>query len=198
MVLRVKKLFSLALCIVLAVVFSGCARSDAKAAFCDMMDSFCTGSADEIEKYYNFEDISRFINEEDGNAVQDVILSTLTQMTYKVEGTDKIDKKAVKVTAKVTTIDFSSVMEKYITSITEMVAEPDYQKNISTMTPEQYQKILAGKMEEIINSGNSGTVEKNVSVTMVKENNQWKPGGDKEDIIGELFGDLTDAVNSLI
>lgn len=193
-----KKFFSLVLCIVLAVIFSGCARSDAKGAFCEMMDAFCTGSADEIEEYYNFEDISRFINEEDGDAVQDVILSTLTQMTYKVEGTDKIDKNAVKVTAKVTTIDFSSVMEKYITSITDMVAEPDYQKNISTMTPEQYQKILAEKMEDIINSGDLGTVEKSVSVTMVKENNQWKPGGDKEDIIGELFGDLTDAVNSLI
>ena len=163
-----------------------------------MMEAFRTGSADEIAEYYDFEDISRFINEDDGNAMQNAILSTLTQMTYKIDKTEKTDKNAVKITATVTTIDFSAVMDKYITSVTEMVADSDYQKNVINMTPEQYQKILAEKMTDIINSGDLGSVEKNVSVTMVKENEQWKPGGDKEDIISELFGDLTDAVNSLI
>lgn len=194
-----KAFISLFLTAVLAFALTGCgAAKDAQTAFDTMMQAFQTGDQAQISAYYDFEAVSKFINEEDGAELQDVILSTLKKMTYEVESAEKQDGSAVKISAKVTTLDFSEVMNRYIAQVMAMVASEEYQARVAEMTQQEYQKLLAEQMRTVLEQSDIPTAENSVTVTMVKEDGTWKAGGDKEAFLGALFANLTNAVNSLV
>ncbi len=190
----------LSILLVLMLVFlTGCgAKGDAETAFDTMMKVLQTGDAEAILPYYNFNQESKFVNPDASSEMLQVVLGTMKDMKYHVESVEKIDGANVKITAKVTTLDFSQVINLYIEKLLTMVEDPDYQAQVGGMSQEDYQMRMADQMTEIITSGELGTEEKTVSITMVKEEDTWVPGGDKEDFFGSLFENLIGAVNSLI
>lgn len=199
--MRQLKQIGLGLLLVMVLVFAltGCgAEKDAQAAFDTMMQAFQTGEQQQISAYYDFAEMSNFINEEDGSRLQGVILSTLKQMQYQVDAVEKQDKNTVKISTKITTLDFSEVMNRYITAVMNLVASPEYQAKVSEMTQQEYQKLLAEQMQTVLEQGDIPAAENTVSVTMVKEDGVWKIGGDREAFLGALFANLTNAVNSLV
>lgn len=196
---KMKKIGAVILMVVMMASVTGCGgEKDARAAFDGMMQAFQTGEAEKINAYYDFAEVSRFINVEDQAEMLQTILDTLKQMEYRVDSVEKIDGANVKVTATVTTMDFSQVLDRYLEKVIAMVSDESYQARIGSMTQEEYQKLLASQMTETLKEGAFPTTEKTISVTMVKEGGKWVAGGDKDAFLGALFSNLTEAVNSLV
>ncbi len=193
-----KRILGIVMVLVLAFL-TGCgAKGDAETAFDTMMKTFQTGNAEAILPYYDFEQESQFVNPDASEEMLRVVLATLQDMKYHVESVEKIDGANVRMIARVTTLDFSQVMNLYIERLLTMVEDQEYQGQVPGMSQTDYQKRVADQMAEILTSEELGTVEKTVTLTMVKENDTWVPGGDKEDFYGALFENLIGAVNSLI
>ncbi len=194
-----KKIVCLLLVIVMAFMLVGCgAKGDAKKAFNNMMQAFQTGEAETISKYYDFNAVSRFVNADDQTEMLNAVLEPLKSMQYQVISVEKLDGANVRVTASITSIDFTEVMDRYIKGVMEMVVSDSYQDQVAGMSKEDYQKLLASKMTEVLAQADIPKTDKEVSVTMVKKDGEWVAGGDSDELLGALFGNLTDAVNSLI
>lgn len=194
-----KKRIASILLVLLLVFLTGCgAKGDAETAFGAMMDTFKTGDAEVIKPYYDFHQESQFVNPDVSAEMLQVVLDTMKEMEYQVESVEKIDGANVKITAQVTTLDFSQVINLYIERLLTLVADEEYQAQVAGMSQADYQKLLADQMAEILTAEEIAAEEKTVSVTMVKQDDAWVPGGDKDAFFGALFGNLINAVNSLI
>ncbi len=184
--------------IILAVSASGCGvAQEAQTAFDTMMQTFQAGELEGVGRYYDFDTKNQFVNGKARQELLEKVLETLKEMRYRITGIEKIDGANVKFTVELTTLDFSEIMDQYIKRITAMTADAAYQAKVSVMTQEEYQGLLAEQMTEILEE-ELETVTKDVSVTMVKQGDTWIPGGDKEMFFGAVFGNLLDAVNSLV
>ncbi len=196
---KISKVIAIIMVLFLSVGLVGCnAVEEATKAFDEMMAAFKSGEKEKIFEYYNFEEESKIIDDMVSDEFYSVVLSTLSKMDYKIKNTEKIDGSTVKFTVDLTTIDFSKVMELYINKIMEMVASPEYQAKVSSMTKEEYQKELTDKMVEVIESPDMTTKENQVELTMNKVNGTWYPGPEKDEFIKSVFSSLMDAVNSLV
>ncbi len=194
-----KRITSIFLVVMLAFL-TGCgAKNSAKADFHTMIDTFQTGDVEKIKQYYDFSQESLFVNTSASGDLIEVVLGTMQNMKCKVETTEKIDDSTVKIAAKVTTLDFSQVMNLYIERLMKMVEDESYQEQVSQMEQADYQRKIAEQMMEILTTEEIATVEKTVAVTMVKqEDGTWLPGEDRDQFFGALFGNLLNAVHSLI
>lgn len=190
--------YSRMLCL-LAVVFlmGGCgAKQDAGGAFETMMQTLISGDVEKIGAYYQIQD-QDLLDQETKSVVTTAAAEVLKKTQYRVTSVEKEDAGSVKITAAVTTVDFSKVVSTYLGEVMTMVADADYQAKLPTMTQEEYQKCLADKMAEVIRRDDLGTVETTLTVTMVKEDGTWVPGSDKDAFFEALFGNLIKAVSSL-
>lgn len=194
-----RKFLTAATATVLMMILAGCGTvKEANAAFDTMMQAFQTGDKTQISQYYDFDSVSNFINAEDSEQLQNAILSTLKQMSYKVEASEKMEDGSVKLQVKVTTLDFSDVMKRYMDQVMQMVASAEYQAKVSEMTQEEYQKQLANCMLNVLAQTDIPSTENTIEVTMIENDGSWQIGGDKDAFLGALFANLSDAVNSLI
>lgn len=193
-----------ALCLLLAAILAtagtACGQEkEARQALDAMMQAFQTGQEEQIGAYYDFDQVSSFISKEDEAELRAAILDTLKQMTYQVESSDKKSGTEVTFQLKITTLDFSEVMDRYIGKVIELVGSPEYQANVSAMSQEAYQKQLADQMTAVLREGDDiPKADKEVSVTMVKEGDVWKAGGDQQAFLNALFANLSQAVDSLV
>lgn len=194
-----KKFLAVLMIGAISLCLFGCnAEEDAEAALDTMMTAFKSGDREQILSYYDFEAESNIIDAEESRALEEVILSTLSKMDYKIKGAEKLDSSQVRFDIELTTVDFSKIMELYITQVMTMVASPEYQAKVNTMTQEEYQQMLAEQMKEVIASPEVSTAVNEVTLTMVKENGVWTAGPEKEEFINSVFNNLWDAVNSLV
>ena len=183
----------------LAVVFlmGGCgAKQDAGGAFDTMMLALISGDLEKISAYYQIQD-QDLLDQETKSVVTTAAAEVLKKTQYRITSAEKEDDGSVKITAAVTTVDFSKVVSTYLGEVMAMVADADYQAKLPSMTQEEYQKRLADKMAEVIRRDDLGTVETTLTVTMVKEDGTWVPGSDKDAFFEALFGNLIKAVSSL-
>lgn len=183
----------------LAVVFlmGGCgAKQDAGGAFDTMMQALISGDLEKISAYYQIQD-QDLLDQETKSVVTTAAAEVLKKTQYRITSAEKEDDGSVKITAAVTTVDFSKVVSTYLGEVMAMVADADYQAKLPSMTQEEYQKRLADKMAEVIRRDDLGTVETTLTVTMVKEDGTWVPGSDKDAFFEALFGNLIKAVSSL-
>lgn len=183
------------LAIILLMVGCG-AKKDAKGAFETMMQTLISGDPEKISIYYQPKD-QDFLDQETKSVVTTAAAEVLKKTQYRVTSAEKADNGSVKITASVTTVDFSKVVSAYLGEVMAMVADADYQAKLPSMTQEEYQKRLADKMAEVIRRDDLSTVETTLTVTMVKEDGTWVPGSDKDAFFEALFGNLIKAVSSL-
>ena len=175
----------------------GCgAKQDAGGAFDTMMQALISGDLEKISAYYQIQD-QDLLDQETKSVVTTAAAEVLKKTQYRITSAEKEDDGSVKITAAVTTVDFSKVVSTYLGEVMAMVADADYQAKLPSMTQEEYQKRLADKMAEVIRRDDLGTVETTLTVTMVKEDGTWVPGSDKDAFFEALFGNLIKAVSSL-
>lgn len=195
----IKRMVVILIISAMAVTLFGCGAEESSAkALTEMLESMKTGQRDEIGKYYDFEENSGYVNVEDSNEALDAILSTLTRMEYKIKSTNKIDSDNVEFSVELKTIDAKRVMELYIDNVMAMVEDPEYQSQLETMEQEDYQKRLANQMTTALQSEDIGMATNEIKITMTRQDDNWTVADGTEELINILFGNLEDAVNSMV
>ncbi len=196
---NIKKVFCLILVGVMMITITGCgAQPDAEAAFLGMMEALQTGEVETINTYYNFEEISRFLEAENQETLLGAVFQTLQNMDYEISSVEKIDGANVKITAKVSTLDFSKVLGLFLEEMITLTATPEYQAKVPQMKAEEYQQMLAEIMIKVLQNPNIPQVEKTATITMVKQDGKWIPGGDKNEFFSRFFGNVIQTINSLL
>ncbi len=188
--------------VIMAVILllSGCSNADseAKESFEDMMSAFKSCDESQIDLYYDFDKVSAYIEETDGEEFKEAILSTLSKIEYKINSSKKVNSDAVRLNVDITTVDFSAITEKYIAAVVELVNSDEYRNKIKAMTDDEYKSLMAEQMILAIEEGGAATKTKTIDVTMKKNGVVWELGGDTRLFLGTLFENLSNAVNSLI
>lgn len=194
-----KKMLSYILILIIVICVTGCgSKNDAKEALDIMMQGFKTGDAEKINEYYDFDEISRFINPNKQDEMLLAVLNILPEMDYSILSADRIDSNTVGINLKIKTLDFSHIMNMYIQEVENMVDNSEYKTKLSTITQEEYQGLLADKMLYAINQNDADKIVKTVYVTMKKQNGKWYMSDGNESFLRAMFGNLIDAVNSLL
>lgn len=194
-----KKITAVCMVLVLLVALTGCGGTgDATNALDSMMTALKSGEKSQIMQYYDFDAETEPILAENKDELEQAILQTLTQMTYKVSAAEKVDKNTVKVSVEVTTLDFSEVMNRFVNKVMEMVASEEYQNEIGSMSQEAYQGKLAEQMLYVLAQNDIPTVSETLEVTMAKESGEWKMTEGKSEFMNAVFANLIQVVTSLV
>lgn len=195
-----KKLISIiALLISAVLIFSSCDSGTAEAqnAFRDIMETFKTCDEKAIDEAYGFTEIVSFVDKTSGEKLRNAVISTLSEMEYKVNSAERISSSAVRLNVDIKTVDFSQIVDIYIDKVTELVKSREYQSKISSMDDEEYETLMADKMIEAIDEANGEKVTKTLDVVMTKSGSAWKLGGNSDEFLEALFEGLSTAVESL-
>lgn len=182
------------------LAMSGCSESesDAVAAFEQTMSAFKSGIGDEIDKYYSFDRVTAYIDKADGEEFRDTVLSTLSAMDYKINSTKAVNSESVILNVTFETVDFSKIVGAFIDEAVKLTESGDYQRKISVMSDEEYNRIMTEAMKKCINDGVSEKRTQTADVTMIKDSaGKWIIGGNSEEVLGILFADLSEALDYL-
>ena len=182
------------------IFFSGCSNleSDARKSFENMMSAFKSCDENQIDLYYDFDKVSAYIKDSDGEEFKDALLSTLSELDYKINSVKKVEADTVRFNVEITTIDFSAITNEYISAVINLVESPEYQSKINKMSNDEYKKIMSQQMIKAIDASRETNKTKTIDVTMKKNDTKWELSGDTKLFLGTLFENLSNAVNSLI
>lgn len=190
----------LVLLISAALIFSSCdgGTAEAQSAFRNIMETFKSGDEKAIDEAYGFTEIVSFVDKTSGEKLRNAVISTLTEMEYKVNSAERVSTSVVRLNVDIKTVDFSQIVDSYIDKVTELVESREYQSRISSMNDEEYETLMTGKMIEAIVEADGEKVTKTLDVVMTKSGNMWKLGGNSDEFLEALFAGLGTAVESLM
>lgn len=182
------------------LVLGGCSgnESEAVSAFEQTMSAFKSGIGDEIDKYYSFDRVTAYIDKADGEELRETVLSTLSAMDYKINSTKAVNSESVILNVTFETADFSKIVGAFIDEAIKLTESGDYQKKISAMSDEEYNRIMTEAMKKCIKDGAGEKRTQTADVTMIKDTaGKWTIGGNSEEVLGILFADLSEALDYL-
>lgn len=189
--------------VLICAAMTGCGRSDeeltaeATTEFESLMQTFQTGDVEQIKQADKSGDIAEDLNEITNANLTAAIFGALKNMTYTVNSTTVTDDSDVRFNVTLNTINSSLVMQEYISSITTLVASPEYQAQLATMTKEDYDNLMSEQMINIINSGTIPTVENTVDVTLSSENGSWQIE-DSDEFMGLIYENVVDVLDEIV
>lgn len=189
--------------VLICSAMTGCGRSDeeltaeATAEFESLMQTFQTGDVEQIKQADRSGDIAEDLNEITNANLTAAIFGALKNMTYTVNSTTVTDDSDVRFNVTLSTINSSLVMQEYISSITTLVASPEYQAQLATMTKEDYENLMSEQMINIINSGTIPTVENTVDVTLSLDNGSWEIE-DSDEFMGLIYENVVDVLDEIV
>lgn len=183
-----------------ALILSACSSAEANAekALKDMMSAFKSCNEEQIDLYYDFDKVSAYIKEADGEEFKDAVLSTLSEVEYEINSAQKLGSDTVKFNIALTTIDYSAVIDEYVSAVIDLVGSREYQSKSTAMSDAEYKRIMSQQMIKAIDNAKGKTKTKTIDVTMKKSDGKWILSGDTRLFLGTLFENLSNAVNSLI
>ena len=184
---------------ILLFTFTACgAQSGATKAFDAMMQALKSGEKEQVQAYFDMDGVMEKLLTEPKTELEDAVLATLKKMEYKVTAIQKIDNNQVSIEAKLTTLDFSEAMNRFLNEVMLLVSDEEYRTHIGTMSKEMYQDLLIEQMLTVLTQTDIPKIESNVSVIMTKENGTWKMEHGGEMFLDAIFAKLFKAVNSLV
>ncbi len=189
--------------VLICAAVTGCGRSneeltaEATAEFESLMQAFQTGDVEQIKQADKSGDIAENLNEIANANLTAAIFGALKNMTYTVNSTTVTDDSDVRFNVTLNTINSSLVMQEYISSITTLVASPEYQAQLATMTKEDYENLMSEQMINIINSGTIPTVENTVDVTLSLDNGSWEIK-DSDEFMGLIYENVVDVLDEIV
>ncbi len=189
--------------VLICAAMTGCGRSDeeltaeATTEFESLMQTFQTGDVEQIKQADKSGDIAENLNEIANANLTAAIFGALKNMTYTVNSTTVTDDSDVRFNVTLNTINSSLVMQEYISSITTLVASPEYQAQLATMTKEDYENLMSEQMINIINSGTIPTVENTVDVTLSLDNGSWEIK-DSDEFMGLIYENVVDVLDEIV
>ena len=189
--------------VLICAAMTGCGRSDeeltaeATTEFESLMQTFQTGDVEQIKQADKSGDIAEDLNEITNANLTAAIFGALKNMTYTINSTTVTDDSDVRFNVTLNTINSSLVMQEYISSITTLVASPEYQAQLATMTKEDYDNLMSEQMINIINSGTIPTVENTVDVTLSLDNGSWEIK-DSDEFMGLIYENVVDVLDEIV
>lgn len=189
--------------VLICAAMTGCGRSndeltaEATTEFESLMQTFQTGDVEQIKQADKSGDIAEDLNEITNANLTAAIFGALKNMTYTINSTTVTDDSDVRFNVTLNTINSSLVMQEYISSITTLVASPEYQAQLATMTKEDYENLMSEQMINIINSGTIPTVENTVDVTLSSENGSWEIE-DSDEFMGLIYENVVDVLDEIV
>lgn len=184
---------------ILLFSFTACgAQSGATKAFEAMMQAFKSGEKEQVQTYFDLDGAMAKILTGRKTELEDAVLATLKKMDYKVMAIQKIDNKKVSIEAKLTTLDFSEAMNRFLNQVMLLVSGEEYRNHIGNMSKERYQDLLIEQMLAVLAQTDIPKTEHTISVTMTKENGTWKMEHGGEAFLDIIFANLFKTVNSLV
>ncbi len=189
--------------VLICAAMTGCGRSndeltaEATTEFESLMQTFQTGDVEQIKQADKSGDIAEDLNEITNANLTAAIFGALKNMTYTINSTTVTDDSDVRFNVTLNTINSSLVMQEYISSITTLVASPEYQAQLATMTKEDYDNLMSEQMINIINSGTIPTVENTVDVTLSSENGSWQIE-DSDEFMGLIYENIVDVLDEIV
>ena len=189
------------LCLCMTFCFTGCrdtAKNDAQSSLENILTAFKSGDREEIDKYYSFDRITAYIDKQRGEDYKNTLLSTLSDMEYDIKSAEKISAETVKINISVDTVDFSAVIDDFITKMGEITDSSQYKSTVNTMTDEEYNRLVTDTMGECIRDNKDKKTNNNLDITMIKSaDGGWIIGGNSEEILGVLFANIGNAADYL-
>ena len=189
--------------VLICAAMTGCGRSndeltaEATTEFESLMQTFQTGDVEQIKQADKSGDIAEDLNEITNANLTAAIFGALKNMTYTINSTTVTDDSDVRFNVTLNTINSSLVMQEYISNITTLVASPEYQAQLATMTKEDYDNLMSEQMINIINSGTIPTVENTVDVTLSSENGSWQIE-DSDEFMGLIYENVVDVLDEIV
>lgn len=189
--------------VLICAAMTGCGRSndeltaEATTEFESLMQTFQTGDVEQIKQADKSGDIAEDLNEITNANLTAAIFGALKNMTYTINSTTVTDDSDVRFNVTLNTINSSLVMQEYISSITTLVASPEYQAQLATMTKEDYDNLMSEQMINIINSGTIPTVENTVDVTLSLDNGSWEIK-DSDEFMGLIYENVVDVLDEIV
>lgn len=189
--------------VLICAAMTGCGRSndeltaEATTEFESLMQTFQTGDVEQIKQADKSGDIAEDLNEITNANLTAAIFGALKNMTYTINSTTVTDDSDVRFNVTLNTINSSLVMQEYISSITTLVASPEYQAQLATMTKEDYENLMSEQMINIINSGTIPTVENTVDVTLSLDNGSWEIK-DSDEFMGLIYENVVDVLDEIV
>lgn len=191
--------FVLCLCMVFGL--TGCRdtiKNDAQDSLENILTAFKSGDREEIDKYYSFERITAYIDKQRGEEYKNILISTLSDMEYDIKSAEKISAETVKINISVDTVDFSAVIDDFITKMGEITDSSQYKSAVNTMTDEEYNRLVTDTMGECVRDNKDKKTSSNLDITMIKSaDSGWIIGGNSEEILGVLFANISNAADYL-
>lgn len=196
--LYVMTTFVLCLCMVFGL--TGCrdtVKNDAQDSLENILTAFRSGDREEIDKYYSFERITAYIDKQ-REEYKNILISTLSDMEYDIKSAEKISAETVKINISVDTVDFSAVIDDFITKMGEITDSSQYKSVVNTMTDEEYNRLVTDTMGECVRDNKDKKTSSNLDITMIKSaDSGWIIGGNSEEILGVLFANISNAADYL-
>ena len=181
------------------LLIAGCGgTSDAQTAFDEIMTALKSCDKNKIDEYYGFDELSAYVDQAAGEELKESIISTLSKMSYKVNSAEKSENGAVTLNVEITTVDFSAVMQDYITRVTTLVGSLEYKSKVQSMSDDEYRALMAEQMKNALENSGGKTASRTIDAKMVKDNDVWKLGGASDEFLGALFANMSEAVAALI
>ena len=184
---------------ILLLSFTACgAQNHATKAFDAMMQALKSGEKEQVQVYFDIDgEMAKFLTERK-TELEDAVLDALKKMDYKVEAIQKIDNNQVSIEAKITTLDFSEVMNRFLNQVMLLVSGEEYRNQVGNMSKETYQNLLIEQMVAVLAQTDIEKIESIVSVVMIKENGKWQMEQGGETFLDTIFVGLFQTINSLV
>ena len=183
----------------LLFAFTACRAEDGAGKALDaLMLALRSGAKEQVQIYYDMDTAMEKLVTEDKTELENAILETLKKMDYKVVASQKQDDNKVSMEVKLTTLDFTVVMDRFVEQVQQMVSDEEYRNRIGSMSKEEYQGLIAVQMISVLRQEDIPLAETTVQVTMEKENGKWKMQNGGAEFFDTVFANLAKAVNSLV
>ena len=177
------------------------ATDEAVAALTESLDAFKNTDLDAINEMTGgslVEETQESLGG-DSKTTEQLIKAAFGHMEYTIGDAEEVDENTVNVKVKIKNVNMGmAVKEMYAGLITYVATHQDVQEDDGQLAAKVIE-LLADAVEKTAEE-EDGIVEKEVTVKMVKEDDQWKVDESADgysDVIDALTGGITDAFSSL-
>ena len=200
-----KKLTSLLLAVVLVFSFTGC--SPVKKAEKAVDNSFTAiknldkdgffGNVKVEEGYEEELEKLEFDTEEQtegDKALYESFKTITSKLEYKILSSEEVDENTIKVKVEATSVDMAPIWGDFFTKIFAYALENAF--SAQTISDDEKEENFKKLFSESVTNSNLETVTKQVDITVVKVDNEWKVVVD-ENYLNAAFGGIYDVLTQM-
>lgn len=176
--------------VVVFLVINGSPANQAKKSFDEMMTVIKTGNPEKMSEYFG-NDITKASPMFEGEDGKQVLQGLVKNLDYKINSTEAIDDKSVKLNVDITNTDMEPVFTDFVgKAFTSALGGA-----ITGSSQEDQTKKMKELFIESLNNENNPTVTNTTDVMVYKIDNKWKTDATAQ-FINDVFGGFDNALEN--